>query len=120
MLLSPFGSVSMACVVFHFVTSMSQPQYLPILILWNFNHASPSSSLPTHIQYVTCHTRDNKTLEEDQGGQQQLQEDDKGSASAAVAEQCQARNQVGKLAEYPGSNVQKEYWKVGKCSETVL
>lgn len=50
---------------------------------------SPSTSLPTHIQYVTCHTRDNKTLEEDQGGQQQLQEEDKGSASAAVAEQCQ-------------------------------
>ncbi|KAI3375418.1 hypothetical protein L3Q82_021909 [Scortum barcoo] len=34
-----------------------------ILISGDFNHASPSSSLPKFTQYVTCHTRDNKTLD---------------------------------------------------------
>ncbi|TWW81704.1 hypothetical protein D4764_01G0015190 [Takifugu flavidus] len=29
----------------------------------DFNHASPSSSLPKFTQFVTCHTRDNKTLD---------------------------------------------------------
>ncbi|XP_056880280.1 uncharacterized protein LOC130520605 isoform X2 [Takifugu flavidus] len=34
-----------------------------LLISGDFNHASPSSSLPKFTQYVTCHTRDNKTLD---------------------------------------------------------
>lgn len=33
------------------------------LIAGDFNHAPPSSMLPTFTQYVTCPTRDNKTLD---------------------------------------------------------
>ncbi|KAI3371035.1 hypothetical protein L3Q82_023514, partial [Scortum barcoo] len=40
----------------------SHPDAL-LLISGDFNHASPSSSLPKFTQYVTCHTRDNKTLD---------------------------------------------------------
>ena len=38
------------------------PQFL-LLISSDFNHASLSSALPTFTQYVTCHTRDNRTLD---------------------------------------------------------
>ncbi|CAI5660632.1 unnamed protein product [Oreochromis niloticus] len=38
------------------------PQAL-FLISGDFNHISLSSTLPTFTQYVTCHTRDNKTLD---------------------------------------------------------
>ena len=51
--------------VLHSVTSRLQtehPQAL-LLISGDFNHASPSFTLPTFTQYVTCSTRDNKTLD---------------------------------------------------------
>ncbi|XP_049901737.1 uncharacterized protein LOC126391199 [Epinephelus moara] len=38
------------------------PQAL-LLISGDFNHACPSTTLPTFTQYVSCHTRDNKTLD---------------------------------------------------------
>ena len=60
----PSANAAAACDVLHSVTSSlqtQQPQAL-FLISGDFNHASLSSTLPTFTQYVTCHTRDNKTL----------------------------------------------------------
>ena len=47
------------------VTSKLQTQHPQALFLISrdFNHASPPSVLPTYTQYVTCPTRDNKTLD---------------------------------------------------------
>ena len=49
----------------HSVTSSLQTQHSQTLFLisGDFNHASLSSTLPTFTQYVTCHTRDTKTLD---------------------------------------------------------
>ena len=61
----PSANADAACDVLHSVTSSLQtlhPQAF-FLISWDFNHASLSSTLPTFTQYVTCHTRDNKTLD---------------------------------------------------------
>ncbi|XP_055367950.1 uncharacterized protein LOC129604646 [Betta splendens] len=47
------------------VTSRLQTQHPQALFLisGDFNHAPPSAALPTYTQYVTCPTRDNKTLD---------------------------------------------------------
>ena len=63
-----FISVSVsdaACDVLHSITSSLQTQHPQALFLisGDFNHASLSSTLPTFTQYVTCHTRENKTLD---------------------------------------------------------
>ena len=61
----PSANADAACDVLHSVTSRLQtehPQAL-LLISGDFNHASPSSTLPTFTQYVTCCTRDNKILD---------------------------------------------------------
>ncbi|XP_060718894.1 uncharacterized protein LOC132840862 isoform X1 [Tachysurus vachellii] len=34
-----------------------------LIISGDFNHAPPSSTLPTFTQYISCHTRDKKTLD---------------------------------------------------------
>ena len=54
-----------ACDVLHSVTSSRQTQHPKALFLisGDFSHASLFSTLPTFTQYVTCHTRDNKTLD---------------------------------------------------------
>ncbi|XP_062863986.1 tyrosine-protein kinase receptor [Trichomycterus rosablanca] len=44
------------------VLQTQHPQAL-LLISGDFNHVSPSSTLSTFTQYVTCHTRDNKILD---------------------------------------------------------
>ena len=51
--------------VLHSATSRLQTQHPQALFLisGDFNQASPSSVLPTYTQYVTCPTRDNKTLD---------------------------------------------------------
>ncbi len=62
---APSANTDVACDVLHSVTSRlltQHPQAL-LLISGDFNHASPSSPLPTFPQYVTCHTRDNKILD---------------------------------------------------------
>ena len=49
----------------HSVTTSLQAQHPQVLFLisGDFNHASLSSSLLTSTQNVTCHTRENKTLD---------------------------------------------------------
>lgn len=54
-----------ACELLHTTVSRlqtSHPHSL-LLISGDFNHVSLSSTLPSFTQYVTCHTRDNKTLD---------------------------------------------------------
>ncbi|XP_054866081.1 uncharacterized protein LOC129348770 [Amphiprion ocellaris] len=61
----PSADAAAACELIHSVVSQlqtSHPQSL-IIISGDFNHASLSATLPTFTQYVTCHTRDNKTLD---------------------------------------------------------
>ncbi|KAJ0002714.1 hypothetical protein NQD34_007863 [Periophthalmus magnuspinnatus] len=61
----PSANAETACDTLHFGTSTLQtkhPQAL-FLISGDFNHASPAPVLPTYTQYVTCPTRDNKTLD---------------------------------------------------------
>ncbi|TWW62807.1 hypothetical protein D4764_04G0014540 [Takifugu flavidus] len=54
-----------ACDVLLSAVSRLQTQHPVALLLisGDFNHAPPSSSLPKFTQYITCHTRDNKTLD---------------------------------------------------------
>uniref|UniRef100_A0A8C6M681 Reverse transcriptase domain-containing protein n=1 Tax=Nothobranchius furzeri TaxID=105023 RepID=A0A8C6M681_NOTFU len=61
----PSAGTEAACEVLHTVTSRLQTQHPQALFLisGDFNHISLSSTLPTFTQYVTCHTRDNKTLD---------------------------------------------------------
>ncbi|KAI3375722.1 hypothetical protein L3Q82_003726 [Scortum barcoo] len=61
----PFANADAACDVLLSAVSRLQTQHPDALLLisGDFNHASPSSSLPKFTQYVTCHTRDNKTLD---------------------------------------------------------
>ena len=61
----PSANADAACDTLHSVTSSLQTQHPQALFLisGDFNHASLSSTLPTFTQYVTCHTRDNKTLD---------------------------------------------------------
>lgn len=61
----PSANADAARDVLHSVTSRLQtehPQAL-LLISGDFNHAPPSSTLPTFTQYVTCGTRDSKILD---------------------------------------------------------
>ncbi|XP_076607962.1 uncharacterized protein LOC143333672 isoform X1 [Chaetodon auriga] len=61
----PSANADAACDVINSVISRLQtqkPQAL-LLISRDFNHASLSSTLPKFIQYVTCVTRDNETLD---------------------------------------------------------
>ena len=62
----PSANADAACYVLHSVTSSLQTQHPQALFLFlisgDFNQAPLSSTLPTFTQYVTCHTRDNKTL----------------------------------------------------------
>ncbi|TWW59262.1 hypothetical protein D4764_06G0007920 [Takifugu flavidus] len=61
----PSANANAACDVLLSAVSRLQTQHPDTLLLisGDFNHASPSSSLPKFTQYVTCHTRDNKTLD---------------------------------------------------------
>ncbi|KAI3375834.1 hypothetical protein L3Q82_004108 [Scortum barcoo] len=61
----PSANANAACDVLLSAVSRLQTQHPDALLLisGDFNHASPSSSLPKFTQYVTCHTRDNKTLD---------------------------------------------------------
>ncbi|KAI3375978.1 hypothetical protein L3Q82_016518 [Scortum barcoo] len=61
----PSANADAACDVLLSAVSRLQTQHPDALLLisGDFNHASPSSSLPKFTQYVTCHTRDNKTLD---------------------------------------------------------
>ncbi len=61
----PSANADAACDVLHSVTGRLQTQHPQALLLisGDFNHASPSSTLPTFTQYVTCCTRDNKILD---------------------------------------------------------
>lgn len=61
----PSAHAETAMDVLHSVTSRLQTQHPQVLFLisGDFNHVSPSSVLPTYTQYVTCPTRDNKTLD---------------------------------------------------------
>ena len=60
----PSANAAAPCDVLHSVTSSVKTQHPQVLFLisGDFNHASPSSTLSTFTQYVTCHTRENKTL----------------------------------------------------------
>ena len=61
----PSANADAACDVLHSAVSRiltQHPQAL-LLISGDFNHSSPSSTLSTFTQYVTCHTRDNKILD---------------------------------------------------------
>ncbi|XP_051811986.1 uncharacterized protein LOC127536225 [Acanthochromis polyacanthus] len=61
----PSADAAAACELIHSEVSQlqtSHPQSLNI-ISGDFNHASLSATLPTFTQYVTCQTRDNKTLD---------------------------------------------------------
>jgi len=59
----PSANAEAACDVIHSATSRLLTQHPNALLLLSgdFNHAPPSSTLPTFPQYVTCPTRDNKT-----------------------------------------------------------
>ncbi|TWW68206.1 hypothetical protein D4764_19G0000040 [Takifugu flavidus] len=61
----PSANADAACDVLLSAVSRLQTQHPDALLLisGDFNHASPSSSLPKFTQYVTCHTRNNKTLD---------------------------------------------------------
>nr|XP_057907087.1 uncharacterized protein LOC131104187 [Doryrhamphus excisus] len=61
----PSANADAACDVIHSAVGRLQTQHPQALLLLSgdFNHASPSSTLPTFTQYVTCCTRDNKTLD---------------------------------------------------------
>ncbi|TWW59246.1 hypothetical protein D4764_06G0007760, partial [Takifugu flavidus] len=61
----PSVNADAACDVLLSAVSRLQTQHPDafLLISGDFNHASPSSSLPKFTQYVTCHTKDNKTLD---------------------------------------------------------
>ncbi|KAK0147718.1 RNA-directed DNA polymerase from mobile element jockey [Merluccius polli] len=61
----PSAKVDIASDALLSVTSKLQTQHPQALFLisGDFNHASPSSVLPTCTQYVNCPTRDNKTLD---------------------------------------------------------
>lgn len=61
----PSANGDATCDVLHSAVRRLQTQHPQALLLisGDFNHASPSSTLPKFTQYVTCHTRDNKTLD---------------------------------------------------------
>ena len=67
--------------VVHSVVSRLQTQHPQALLLnsEDFNHASPSSTLPIFTQCPTCHTRDNKTLDPSLGVQRLIYVVDKNS-----------------------------------------
>lgn len=61
----PSADAAAACELLHTTVSglqTSHPHSL-LLISGDFNHVSLSLTLPNFTQYVTCHTRDNKTLD---------------------------------------------------------
>ncbi|XP_035990113.1 uncharacterized protein LOC118561957 [Fundulus heteroclitus] len=59
------AAAAAACERINAAVNNLQTQYprALLLITGDFNHASLHSTLPTLIQYVTCKTRDNKTLD---------------------------------------------------------
>ncbi|KAL3984483.1 hypothetical protein ACER0C_016108 [Sarotherodon galilaeus] len=61
----PSANADAACDSLHSVVSRLQTQSPRALLVisGDFNHASLDSTLPTFNQYVTCPTRDNKTLD---------------------------------------------------------
>ncbi|KAK7877850.1 hypothetical protein WMY93_031490 [Mugilogobius chulae] len=61
----PSANAETACETLLSCTSTLQTQHPQALFLisGDFNHSSPASVLPTFTQYVTCPTRDNKTLD---------------------------------------------------------
>ncbi|CAJ1081508.1 uncharacterized protein LOC121656906 [Xyrichtys novacula] len=61
----PSGNAEAACDAIHNVTAGLQTQHPGafIIITGDFNHVSLSSTLPTFYQFVTCTTRENKTLD---------------------------------------------------------
>ncbi|KAL3987852.1 KRAB domain-containing zinc finger protein [Sarotherodon galilaeus] len=61
----PSANADAACDTLHSVVSRLQTQSPRALLIisGDFNHASLDSTLPTFTQYVTCPTRDNKTLD---------------------------------------------------------
>ncbi|KAK2811705.1 hypothetical protein Q5P01_000176 [Channa striata] len=63
----PSADAAAACERVHSTVSQLQTQHPQALILFSgdFNHACLplSAALPNFIQYVNCHTRDNKTLD---------------------------------------------------------
>uniref|UniRef100_A0A669DTM0 Reverse transcriptase domain-containing protein n=1 Tax=Oreochromis niloticus TaxID=8128 RepID=A0A669DTM0_ORENI len=61
----PSANADAACDSLHSVVSRLQTQSPRALLIisGDFNHASLDSTLPTFTQYVTCPTRDNKTLD---------------------------------------------------------
>ncbi|KAK7913293.1 hypothetical protein WMY93_013504 [Mugilogobius chulae] len=61
----PSANAETACETLLSCTSTLQTQHPQALFLisGDFNHSSPASVLPTFTQYVTCLTRDNKTLD---------------------------------------------------------
>ncbi|KAI5089695.1 integrin alpha-L isoform X2 [Silurus meridionalis] len=54
-----------ACDILHSAVNrlLTQSPNALLIISVGFNHATPTSTLPTFTQYVSCHTRDNKTLD---------------------------------------------------------
>ncbi|KAK0132030.1 hypothetical protein N1851_033180 [Merluccius polli] len=61
----PSGKAEAACDVIHTVTAALKTKHPSafIIITGDFNHVSLSSTLHTFYQFVTCTTRDNKTLD---------------------------------------------------------
>ncbi|KAK7922573.1 hypothetical protein WMY93_009475 [Mugilogobius chulae] len=61
----PSANAETACETLLSCTSTLQTQHPQALFLisGDFNHSSPASVLPTFTQYVTCPTRDNRTLD---------------------------------------------------------
>lgn len=60
----PSADAALACELLHIVVSQLQTSHPHsfLMISGEFNHVSLSSILPNFTQYVTCHTRNNKTL----------------------------------------------------------
>ncbi|CAI5651296.1 unnamed protein product [Oreochromis niloticus] len=61
-----YRECSLMCFTESWLTALTLDSHHPqalFLISGDFNHISLSSTLPTFTQYVTCHTRDNKTLD---------------------------------------------------------
>lgn len=65
MYIPPSANGDAALDILHTATSRLQTQHPQALLLisGDFNHAPPSSTLPTFTQFITCHTRDNKTVD---------------------------------------------------------
>lgn len=61
----PSADAAAACERIHCTVSALQTKHPDVLLLisGDFNHASLSATLPNITQYVSCHRRDNKTLD---------------------------------------------------------